>query len=185
MNTNQRVHEHDHLEPERLYRALEPTLSAIDTAGASTTSTITREQQKKNNAVVDAAMRGDVLGLEIALANGGSPSATESTSRSIGMHGRVRGPARSALQLALLARPNTWLRCAALIVKAGADTAYINRWGERASDLLVRRVKQCRRRKMAKDWVIEKLGFLIPQKQCHWFDHASVALFRRLRGEAK
>lgn len=185
MKTIQHVHEHDRLEPARLYRALKRTLSAIDTTGTCIPSSISRQQQRKNSAVLDAAKHGDVLALEIALASGGSPNAIESTSRCIGTHGRVRGPARSALQLALLARPNTWLRCAALIVKAGANTAYINRWGERASELLVRRVKQCRRRKVAREWVTAKLGFLFRSEKSHWFDHSSVALFRRIRGEAK
>ena len=89
-----------------------------------------------DQALLSTARAADLPRLREALRAGANVNAVETTSRSIGIHGRAQGPRRSALQLALMARGRTWVDCAHALITAGSDPLYSNRWGETPPELV-------------------------------------------------
>lgn len=137
-----------------------------------------------DQALLSAARAADLPRLRDALRAGANVNAIETTSRSIGFHGRVQGPRRSALQLALTARGRTWVDCAHVLLAAGADPNYANHWGETPEQLLRNRLAKARLPerffRLYCDYVLQKI--LRPAKDAtHWFDAASKAFFTKLR----
>ncbi|KFB76379.1 MULTISPECIES: hypothetical protein [Candidatus Accumulibacter] len=137
-----------------------------------------------DQALLSTARAADLPRLREALRAGANVNAVETTSRSIGIHGRAQGPRRSALQLALMARGRTWVDCAHALITAGSDPLYSNRWGETPGQLLRDRLAKARlpdrHFRLYCDYVLQKI--LRPAKDTtHWFDAASRALFTKLR----
>lgn len=190
-NITKQDHEHqsDDNYPARLLEAHPRLGDAIERVAhqAKTAVPAPRKKRIKNpdQALLSAAMVGDLPKLKEALSAGANPSAVETTSRSIGIHGRVMGPQRSALQLALLAKGKTWIDCAHELILAGADHEYQNRWGETSAKLLRERLAKARlperNYRLFGDFLLRKI--LRPVEIRHWFDDASRALFSRIRGE--
>lgn len=189
--TEHQIHEHqsDDNCPQRLMEAHPRLGAAIERVAQQAESAVPAPRKKKikhpDQALLSAAMAGDLPKLKDALRAGATPSAIETTSRSIGIYGRVMGPQRSALQLALLAKGRTWIDCAHELILAGADHEYENRWGETAAKILRERLTKAhmpeRNFRLYCDYILNKI--LRPTKVRHWFDDASKSLFSRLKGE--
>lgn len=103
-----------------------------------------RKQRELDAQLFSAVRKDDLAKLRLLLAAGANPSAIEVRTRQILYFGHIKGACDSALITA--ARRGTLASRAIIeeLIKAGADIAYENNWGETARSTLLKHIEELR-----------------------------------------